>query len=266
MTTVFFLYLGQFALGLLATLFLVPERAGVKYFKLCSAISASMMAAAVYLVVRRYGLSGGASAPGGPLYAIVLAAAGASLVFCVLYNRAAHFGWKRLTAPLLGASLASGLAGVVLSTPAGQRFFVTATDMTSLLLLGAAAAAMILGHFYLVVIDLPIVALRRLTILLIVALMLRAAVVTFALLGPVAAGLEDARRVALGLWSPDGVFVWMRVLFGIAGPASLLWFVWKTVEIRSTQSATGILYVQLFLVMSGELLAKYLRVAAGLPL
>ncbi|HET7294104.1 MAG TPA: hypothetical protein VFM88_16880, partial [Vicinamibacteria bacterium] len=72
--------------------------------------------------------------------------------------------------------------------------------------------------------------------------------------------------VALGLWSPDGVFVWMRVLFGIAGPASLLWFVWKTVEIRSTQSATGILYVQLFLVMSGELLAKYLRVAAGLPL
>jgi protein NrfD len=90
--------------------------------------------------------------------------------------------------------------------------------------------------------------------------------VAFALLGPVAAGLEDARQVALGLWSPDGVFVWMRVLFGIAGPASLLWFVWKTVEIRSTQSATGILYVQLFLVMSGELLAKYLRVAAGLPL
>jgi hypothetical protein len=38
------------------------------------------------------------------------------------------------------------------------------------------------------------------------------------------------------------------------------------VEIRSTQSATGILYVQLFLVMSGELLAKYLRVAAGFPL
>jgi hypothetical protein len=58
----------------------------------------------------------------------------------------------------------------------------------------------------------------------------------------------------------------MRLLFGIAGPCSLLWFIWKTVEIRSTQSATGILYVQLFLVLAGELLAKYLRVAAQLPL
>ena len=58
----------------------------------------------------------------------------------------------------------------------------------------------------------------------------------------------------------------MRLLFGIAGPLSLIGFVWKTVEIRSTQSATGILYVQLFLVMSGELLATYLRVSAGFPL
>jgi hypothetical protein len=58
----------------------------------------------------------------------------------------------------------------------------------------------------------------------------------------------------------------MRILFGIVGPFSLTYFIWKTVEIRSTQSATGILYVQLFLVLAGELLAKYLRVAAGLPL
>ena len=80
------------------------------------------------------------------------------------------------------------------------------------------------------------------------------------------AGFDEARLVASGLWSADGIFVWMRVLFGLAGPISLLWFVWKTVEIRSTQSATGILYVQLFLVLAGELLAKYLRVAAGFPL
>ena len=97
--------------------------------------------------------------------------------------------------------------------------------------------------------------------------MLRALVVALALAGPAHAGLRGrAARWRAGLWSPDGVFVWMRLLFGIAGPLSLIWFIWKTVEIRSTQSATGILYVQLFLVMSGELLAKYLRVAAGMPL
>ena len=139
-------------------------------------------------------------------------------------------------------------------------------DLTSILLLGAAASAMVLGHWYLVVLDLPITALRRLTVLLAAALVLRAVVVGLALVGPVHAGFADARAVAYGMWSPDGVFVWMRLLFGLAGPVSLLWFIWRTVEIRSTQSATGILYVQLFLVLAGELLAKYLRIAAGFPL
>jgi len=103
-------------------------------------------------------------------------------------------------------------------------------------------------------------------VLLIVALGLRTVAVAAALVGPVHAGYEEARLVASGLWSADGIFVWMRLLFGIAGPLSLVWFIWKTVEIRSTQSATGILYVQLFLVLAGELLATYLRVAAGFPL
>jgi hypothetical protein len=143
---------------------------------------------------------------------------------------------------------------------------VAATDLTSALLLGAAAGAMILGHWYLVVLDLPIAALRRLTILLIAGLLLRSLVVGLALASGDAGAYHDLAAVARGLWSPDGVFVWMRLLFGLAGPLSLSWFIWKTVEIRSTQSATGILYVQLFLVLSGELLAKYLRVAAGFPL
>jgi protein NrfD len=90
--------------------------------------------------------------------------------------------------------------------------------------------------------------------------------VGFALVAGDAGAYRDLAAVARGLWSPDGVFVWMRLLFGLAGPLSLVWFIWKTVEIRSTQSATGILYVQLFLVLSGELLAKYLRVAAGFVL
>lgn len=266
MTSVFFLYLVHFALGILLTLFFVPERAGAKYFKLCSAIAAFMLTAGVYLAWRRFGLQGGALAPGGAEYASVLACAAAALGFCILYNRAVHFGWRRAQGAFLGLGLLAGLLGVIAGAAPGRRLLIGATDLTSILLLGAAASAMILGHFYLVVIDLPIQALRRLSVLLIVALALRAIVVGILLAGPAAVGLDDARQVALGLWSPDGVFVWMRVLFGIVGPFSLIWFIWKTVEIRSTQSATGILYVQLFLVMSGELLAKYLRVAAGLPL
>jgi hypothetical protein len=265
-STVFFLFLGHLSLGLLAMLPFVPGQAGTKYFKFSSGAAAFMTTAALGILWRRFGTEGGGSAPGGSLYPWLLACSAAGLVLIVVYNRAWHFGWTRARGALLAGALAAGLAGLVLAATPARRLLVTTTDLTSVLLLGAAASAMVLGHWYLVVLDLPISALRRLTVLLIVGLVLRTAAVGFALAGPVHAGLDDARLVAAGLFSPDGVFVWMRVLFGLAGPISLIWFIWKTVEIRSTQSATGILYVQLFLVMAGELLAKYLRVAAGLPL
>ena len=265
MSTVFFLFLAHLSLGVLATLPFVPDRAGTSFFKFCSAAAAFMSTAALWLLYRRYGLAG-AGAPGGEGYPLLLALVLATAVLSVLYNRARHFGWRKAWTPMLVAALVSGAAAIVVGSTGGPRLLLVAADLTSVMLLGAAASAMVLGHWYLVVLDLPIIALRRLTVLLATSLVLRAAVVLLVLVGSASLGYAEARAVAAGLWSPDGVFVWMRLLFGIAGPASLIWFVWKTVEIRSTQSATGILYVQLFLVLAGELLAKYLRVAAGYPL
>jgi hypothetical protein len=266
MTTVFFLFLVHLALGLMAMLPLVPDRAGLGFFKLCSAAAATMTTAGLWLLVRRFGWQGGPATPAGVAYPILLAVCGAFLAVTVAYNRAWHLGWARPRRPLLAASLVSGTVAVLLATPPRARLLGAATDLTSVMLLGAAASAMILGHYYLVVLDLPISALRRLTVLLIAGLLLRSVVVGVALIAGDAGAYQDLSAVAAGLWSPDGVFVWMRLLFGLAGPLSLIWFIWKTVEIRSTQSATGILYVQLFLVLSGELLAKYLRVAAGFAL
>lgn len=263
MSGVFFLFLLHFAVGLLAALVFVPDRAGDRFFRLCAGAAATMLTAALWLLYRRYGIAGGGRAPGGAAYAWMLALAFLSLLLTVLYNRAWRFEWKAVRRPALAGALAAGGGATLLLAPTP---LFAAADMSSALLLGAAAAAMILGHYYLVVLDLPIAALRRLTVLLVVALAFRVLTVGLAFVGPVHAGYEEARLVATGLWSADGVFVWMRLLFGLAGPLSLLWFVWKTVEIRSTQSATGILYVQLFLVLAGELLAKYLRVAAALPL
>jgi hypothetical protein len=262
-TTVFFLFLVHLSIGVLATLPFVPARAG-SFFKFCSASAAFMGTAGLWLLWRRFGDEAGGGAPGGERYPLLLAVTLAFVALTIVYNRALHFRWTRATVPLLAAALVAGVGAVVLGTPAEHRGLALFADLTSVVLLGAAASAMVLGHWYLVVLDLPISALRRLTVLLGGGLLLRMAAVGAAL--TVAGAYEGARQVALGLWSPDGVFVWMRLLFGIAGPASLLWFIWKTVEIRSTQSATGILYVQLFLVLSGELLAKYLRVVSGLPL
>ena len=65
--------------------------------------------------------------------------------------------------------------------------------------------------------------------------------------------------------SLDGVFLWQRVLFGLLSPAILSYLVWQTAKIRSTQSATGILYVDFFTVVVGEVLAKYLLLSTQVP-
>jgi hypothetical protein len=262
-STVFFLFLLHLSVGLLATLPLVPERAGAKFFKFCSASAVLMTTAGLWLLYRRFGTGDGPAILGN--YDLTFACAAASLVFAVLYNRAQHFAWRAARLPLLAASLLAGVASMISASPSPDRAVIVAAAVTSAVLLGAAFSAMVLGHWYLVVLDLPIIALRRLTVLLAAGLAARALMVGVALFA-VTGAYQAAAHVAMGRWDNDGLFVWMRLLFGIAGPASLIWFVWKTVEIRSTQSATGILYVQLFLVMSGELLATYLRVSAGYPL
>ena len=67
------------------------------------------------------------------------------------------------------------------------------------------------------------------------------------------------------IFSIDGVFFWQRILFGLLGPVVLAYMTWETAKIRSTQSATGILYVDFFTVIVGEVLAKYLLVATTVP-
>jgi hypothetical protein len=262
-TLVYFLFLTHLAFGVLATLPFTMEKSGRSYFKFASASAAFMMTAGLWLMYRRYGWDG---APFGIAQRPLLASTLVSLLATIVYNRAHHFGWRAARAPLLTVALGGAGAALWYGAPADARGLVAAVDLSSVLLLGSAAAAMTLGHYYLVIIDLPILALRRLTVMLIASLVVRAIFVGLLVIGPVHAGYAEAGLVASGLWSADGVFVWMRILFGIAGPFSLIYFIWRTVEIRSTQSATGILYVQLFLVLAGELLAKYLRVAVGLPL
>jgi protein NrfD len=66
--------------------------------------------------------------------------------------------------------------------------------------------------------------------------------------------------------SVAGIFFWQRVLFGLVGPLVLAYLTWETAKIRSTQSATGILYVDFFTVIVGEVLAKYLLLSTSVPL
>src|SRR5262245_35197408 len=81
-----------------------------------------------------------------------------------------------------------------------------------------------------------------------------------------ALAVSVAVRVAValaGLWlwtaTPGGrtldqeVLLWLAVRWGIGflGPLALGWLAWETTRIRSTQSATGILYVVVVLCFLG---------------
>src|ERR1051325_162928 len=114
---------------------------------------------------------------------------------------------------------------------------------------------MILGHWYLVIPSLQVRHLQSIVKLHVASTIVRSLVVGLA----VALAIEVWRPVAgpaFGryLTSVAGVFFWQRVLFGLAGPVALSYLTWETAKIRSTQSATGILYVDFFTVVVGEAL------------
>lgn len=136
--------------------------------------------------------------------------------------------------------------------------------VTSAWFAGAILLAMILGHFYLVIPKLSIAPLRGLFQFSFAALIAR--IVLVGLTGALWWSVAGPDAITIGTFLNRGVFVLQRLLFGLVIPASLAWITWKTIEMRSTQSATGILYVVVFLTLVGEALSVYLSLETSLPL
>lgn len=125
-----------------------------------------------------------------------------------------------------------------------------AEDASSAALLGFATSAMLMGHSYLIAPAMSIVPLVRLLIGLMAAILARGLVAGLEL------GLASGPAVAASdafLWQP------VRWVLGFLGPLILTWMAWQCAKIRSTQSATGILYVVVILVFIGELTGQLLR-------
>jgi hypothetical protein len=60
-------------------------------------------------------------------------------------------------------------------------------------------------------------------------------------------------------------FFWMRVGGGLAFPAVLSYMAFDSSGVRAMQSATGLLYIAMALVLAGEVLAKGLLFATAVP-
>jgi hypothetical protein len=129
------------------------------------------------------------------------------------------------------------------------------------MLFGSVLLTMNLGHWYLVSRSLPRTLLFGAAILYTAAAAARALyLAAAALFVPRSAGWE-----ALTALDRDLLFFLFRVLWGIAGPVALSYFVFQTAKMRSNQAATGLLYVALIFVLVGELLSAYLTVLTRFP-
>jgi hypothetical protein len=174
---------------------------------------------------------------------------------------AGSVSWSLEGAPggvaLILLTLAALLAGLVLRE-LGQANREGAAQalvggLSSAALLGAALTAMLMGHSYLISPTMSIGPLVRLLAVLAVALAARALVDG----GALAHWISDH---SLGNLEGDGL-LWLPVRWGVGlvAPAVLAWMAWQTARIRSTQSATGILYVVVIFCFLGELTGLLLR-------
>jgi hypothetical protein len=122
-----------------------------------------------------------------------------------------------------------------------------ADDLTSAALLGTATTAMLMGHSYLIAPGMSLTPLLRLLAGLFGALMLR--------LGLAGAGLWlwTAKHSFLNLEDESVFWLPLRWAVGLAAPLVLGWMAREAAKIRSTQSATGILYVVVICCFLGEL-------------
>ena len=257
MFSLFFSHLG---IGLLGCLLLVPyKRLGRGFFRFNVLLGLGFLVIAA--AFRRGGPAGDALAL---LVALVLAA---GTVVSLRFRRSPLSLW------LLGAAVAAGLVSTLgeaawlagtgtiqLSAP-----LLAAQFITSSILLGAVLLDMILGHWYLVIPGLSFGHLERMTRVLAIALVLRVAVSAWTV-GVARGAWEAALQDSMRFLAQDGLLLLLRILFGILGPAVLLFLVRECVRTRSNTSATGILYVATVIVLIGEIASHYLLTHGALPL
>jgi hypothetical protein len=241
----------RLAVGLVGCLLLLaPARVNPRFFRTHFLVALGLTAAVTAF-----------SWSVGPVLLILLAL-GLALAF------AGSVVWSLEGAPggriLMALTFADLLAALVLLEAAGappdDLPWVLAGSLTSAALLGSATTAMLMGHSYLIAPAMSLTPLLRLLMALFASLAVRLLVAAAGLWfwtgGHSLFNLEDETV----LWLP------LRWGLGLVGPLVLGWLAWQTARMRSTQSATGILYVVVIFCFLGELTSQLLLGSTGFTL
>jgi hypothetical protein len=235
----------RLAAGMIACLLLLaPARINPRFFR-THFLTALGLALLAYLGVSE---SGGWSVLIPLALSVLLCFLGS--LFWSLHQATGTRVWVELTTTALAITLAAHERAANETLPPAR---VLTGDATSAALLGAALTAMLMGHSYLIAPTMSLTPLLRLLAALAIAIVLRFAADGYALVswtgGHSLGNLEGDNL----LWLP------LRWGMGFVLPLGLTGMAWRTARIRSTQSATGILYVVVIFCFLGELTSLLLR-------
>jgi len=265
--SLFFFLLSQLGVGMMLTLlFISPRRIGNGFFKFASLTAGILLGVTLafdFFFPSPYRLGY------GPQLLLLF-----SVVLTILYNRVVNLDKFDSARLLLLAAIGTGLISIVWDSVAFTRllrvggmehWMLAANHLAATALLGSVLLTMVFGHWYLVIPNLSIDHLMKLTKVLMGAILVRMFVfiVTFAVVG-----MEPSlslTKVLSALMVQQGIFFWPRLLFGIVAPIVLAWMIHSTVKIRHTQAATGLLYVAVVALLFGEFFSKFLLFAVRLP-
>ena len=263
---ILYLFLSHLGIGIFFTLALISREAGVKFFRFNAGLAAVLVA---------IGFAFRPSDDTGTFATAAFAALAVAEAGIVLYWATIGRTLASIRPAIVWTSVAAGGVAVVAQglaassgNAAGSETLTIASFITSSALLGGACTAMVLGHWYLVLPSMQVSHLQSVVKLHIVSMVVRIAVVAAAVFVAVASwqpGVTPGPSFGHYILSIDGIFFWQRILFGLAAPAFLVYLTWETAKIRSTQSATGILYVDFFTIVVGEVLAKWVLLATRVP-
>lgn len=165
-----------------------------------------------------------------------------------------------------GVALVAGLAALfleawVFSLPTWGYAALLLSLLAGSLSVGAVTLGMIWGHWYLVTPRIPIKPLSQMTLFLLGALVLQGILLGVNLALPV----REVPPSALGLSIAENMFFWLRLGGGLIFPMLLAFLAWQSSTMRATQSATGLLYLAVGAILSGEILARGILFTTAVP-
>lgn len=187
---------------------------------------------------------------------------------------AAAYAWHRrpwavaacAVPPAIGVPvLIDGLAGTPAAAPGGLAAAAATTVIGGIALAGS-MYTMVLGHHYLNAEKMPTRFLGKAIVVYAVVLAVRliwdAAMIAAG--GVTIDGIErPVRDFALSI---DGMFVWIALFFGTMLPLAVCCLAGAAVRAKSTQAATGLLYVAVSAAIIGEASYRFDLLSYGLAL